>query len=121
MIKILLDKFSKWATGKKIFILLAIFIVFNVLVWPRTVARIEALSGGVSPLDLQFSYSPEKAYHMIDAYGEEGREFYMLIDITADLIYPLSTSLLFALLLTFIVNRAFDRNPDIKKITGMIF
>ncbi|MDR8394548.1 hypothetical protein NC796_25610 [Aliifodinibius sp. S!AR15-10] len=112
----LLDRLTNWATKRNIFILLVIFIAFNTLVWPYVVARIEAQSGGVGPLDVMFSYSPAEAYEMIEAYGAEGRQFYTIVEITADLVYPLSTSLLFGLLLAYIYRRTFPGNKVIRKL-----
>ncbi len=53
---------------------------------------------------------------MIEAYGEEGRHFYTIVDFSADLIYPLSTALLFSLL-TYISSRAFVDNDRCEQST----
>jgi len=54
----------------------------------------------VGPLDLEFAYSPETAYVMIESYGEEGRWRYAISAMTVDVAYPLVYALLFMVWIT---------------------
>ena len=111
---------TRLATGKNILICLGLFIAFNAVIFPLAGARIQALSGGVGPLDLQFSYTPETAYEMLAAYGE-GRTFYVLIEMTADVVYPVAYSLLFGLLITYLFQRGFPGNAALQRLALLPF
>lgn len=101
MLNSLLDRLDRWATRRNILLLLAVFVIVNAGLLPVLGARIEALSGGVGPLDLRLAYSPAEAYTALAAYGDEGRQLYLLIELTLDLIYPLVYGLFFALTIVY--------------------
>ncbi len=120
MIEKLLNFLARLATGRNILICLGLFIAFNAIIFPMAGSRIQALSGGVGPLDLQFSYTPETAYEMLTAYGE-GRMFYALIQVTADVVYPVVYTLLFSLLLTYLFQRGFPGNAALQRLALLPF
>jgi hypothetical protein len=107
---------SRFANGKSIIIFLVTFIFINAVVLSWAGAQIAAYSGGVGPIDLQFSYTPDTVYSMVAAYGEEGRSFYRMIDLTVDVVYPIVTLLLFAGLIIFTYSRAFPDRPALKNL-----
>lgn len=84
----------KNANRKNALILLGIVILINVLL-------VLSMGGNpdLKPLDLQLSYSPEKAYELISAYNETERFQYILVEITLDVIYPIVYALLFSFIL----------------------
>lgn len=88
-------KYAKW---RNVLILLSLIVVINILL---------ALSLGnnpkLKPLDLEFSYSPSKAYEMLAMYNEHERSIYVLVELTLDILYPIiySLCLSFALLLLY--------------------
>ncbi len=43
----------------------------------------------VTPIDLQFAYTPELAYELIDSYSEETRTVYARGEMTLDVAYPI--------------------------------
>jgi hypothetical protein len=53
------------------------------------------------------SYTPDKAFQLISSYGEQGRQYYAVIEVTLDLVYPLVTALLFSLIIFYTFKRAF--------------
>jgi hypothetical protein len=110
---------NRQATGRNIFIYLVIFIFFNAVVLSWAGGRIEAISSGVGPIDLLFSYTPDQAYEMVEAYGEEGRSFYAAIELTADVIYPLVIFLLFGSLLAYFTSRAFPADSPVQKFVAL--
>jgi hypothetical protein len=116
----MLDKISetlkKYANGWLVLVFLAGEMVFNAVLLPRQQAKIEAASGGVGPIDLQFFYTPEKVYSMIAAYGEAGRADYRMFELTGDLIYPIVYTLFFALLVTWLFQRGFARDSRMQKM-----
>ena len=101
MLNALLKRLEPWATRRNILLLLAVFIVINAGILPVAGARIESYSGGVGPLDLMLGYTPADAYAALAAYGDEGRPFYLLIELTVDLLYALVYALFFALTIIY--------------------
>ena len=79
---------------KLVLILLGIFIFFNLFIMP-------SLTGDqkVTPLDLQFAYTPTEAYELIDTYSDETRKNYVLGEMTKDLAYPVVYTLFMSLLI----------------------
>jgi hypothetical protein len=96
----LIEFLSKLATGRLIILFLFLVVAINVFVVPAIYPRFETL-------DLQSSYSPEKAYQLITSYGEEGRQYYALIELTLDVIYPLLNALFFSSLTIYFFRRTF--------------
>ena len=58
-------------------------------------------------IDSLYNYAPDQVFQMISAYGEQGRSFYILTTLTADLLYPLDYSLLLSLLIIATYRQAF--------------
>jgi hypothetical protein len=81
MIKPLLHK---QASLKLALILLGLGVVFNVFIMPML-----AGDKGLVPIDLQFAYTPERAYELIDSYSDETRATYALGEMTFDVAYPI--------------------------------
>ena len=86
-------KLSDWlyrmSTGWVTLAALVIFLLFAALVLPRQAARAEEETGtGRSP-DTSLFYTPEELYQMAEAYGPEGRSYYIRARFTFDLVFPL--------------------------------
>jgi len=58
------------------------------------------------PLDLQFFYTPEKAYSRVAAYGVEGRIQYRNILLTADIAWPMLYTLLLSCPISWLFKRS---------------
>jgi hypothetical protein len=95
---------AKWATGRNVLVLLAVFLLFNFVVIP-------ALYPKFTTLDTLPSYTPEQAYQHLESYGSEGRQQYLIIELTLDLIYPLTNALFFSLLIIYSFQRGFPAHP----------
>ena len=95
-----MDIHSKLANGKVIFFLLFLFLLANFIV-------IQAIYPKFQTLDTLSSYTPDKAFQLISSYGEQGRQYYAVIEVTLDLVYPLVTALLFSLMIFYTFKRAF--------------
>lgn len=108
--------YASWPMLLLWLISMAVFIT-QMLPWATT--QVTAHSHGVGPLDLEFSYSAEKAYAMLSAYGAESRAFYRLFEMTGDLIYPLVTALLLSAILKHVYQWAFPLHDD-GRTTGHI-
>lgn len=105
----LLTLLTKFATGKWVIVFLFLVIAINAFALPVIYPRFETL-------DLQSSYSPERAYQLIASYGEEGRQYYTLIELTLDAIYPLLSALMFSSLTIFLFRRVFPLNSFWQKL-----
>ena len=103
----------KYANGWTVLILLVIYGFFAGYVMPMMAAKMNAAAGqSVTPLDLMFFYTPNQAFEMMNKYGEAGRSTYFNIELTADIIYPISSMLFFGILLSWLFQRGFK--PDSK-------
>jgi len=88
----------KYANLVSTLILLAIFFFFSFVVFPALTNK-----SNITPLDLQYFYSADKAYNTIAQFNQEERTQYIITECTADAVYPIVYTLLlsFALFLFF--------------------
>ena len=105
---------SESANGRNVIILLALFLFANVVLIPAIYPEFETL-------DLMSSYSPEEAYNLFSTYGKDGRNYYLIIELTLDIIYPLVTALLFSLGILYTFQRAFPGKPGLYKLALIPF
>ena len=116
MITTLSNTLKKYATGWIMLAFLALMLLFGMVIVPSIGSKLEAFSGGSGPIDLLFSYTPEKAYSMIASYGDEGRALYRTFAMTGDVIYPVVYSILFSLLITWLFQRGFASNSKMQML-----
>ena len=83
-----LRKISNWKTLSMLFV---IYVAFAAFVMP---GMMEGGDVKITPLDLLFSYSPERAYALLSSYGDL-REHYAFMSLTADTAYPIIYTALF--------------------------
>ena len=102
-----MKKLTVWlyqhASIRNIILAVMVIIPFNALVFPLMTGHFRQLARGMQTLDVQFAYLPDQALSQISQYGDSARKFYVLIELTADLFYPLVYATLFALLLALIL------------------
>ena len=85
---------AKQASIKLALGFLGLMFVFNIFIMPSL-----AGSENIIPLDLQFAYTPERAYELMDSYSDEAREQYVMGEITKDVAYPVVYTLFMSLTL----------------------
>jgi hypothetical protein len=113
MLDTLSQKFHHWTSGWRVILLLVADALMMGYIMPLAGGLMAfAANASVLPLDLMFFYTPEKAFAMIEKYGQAGRDIYMKIELTADIIYPIIYTLFYGLLLSWLFQRAFK--PDSK-------
>jgi len=112
---------KRYAKGWLVLVFFALDALFNVVIMSGVQARLEAASGGVGPIDLQFFYTPEKAYSMVAAYGAAGRAMYRTFELTGDILYPIVYTLFFSLVLTWLLQRGFAANSQIQRLNVVPF
>jgi hypothetical protein len=91
---------SRAATGRNILLLLLLFLLANLVAIPAFYPKFQTL-------DTLTTYTPEQAYNLISSYGDQGRQSYMIIELTLDLIYPLITASLFGFVFLYTFRRGF--------------
>ncbi len=101
----LTDRLGALATRRNVLWLLALYMALVVAALPLAQARLEAVSGGAGPLDLELAYTPAQAYARLAALGAPGRQLYAEIALTLDVIYPLVYGLFFALTISYCFQR----------------
>ena len=84
-----------------------IFVLFTALVLPGQASSAESDGGGAGSPDLSFFYTAEDLYRMAEAYGEEGRQSYVRVRFTFDLIWPLVYTVFLATATSWVYRRAF--------------
>jgi len=103
-----IDLLTKLANGWLIIVFLLLVIAINAYVVPAIYPP--------ETLDVQSSYSPERAYQLIGSYGEEGRQYYVLIELTLDIVYPLISALFFSSLMIYLFRRTFPLDSFCQKL-----
>ncbi len=56
-------------------------------------------------MDLSFGFTPEKGYSIIESYGEKGREVYFFVESFVDILYPITYTIAFILLISFLFKK----------------
>lgn len=115
------EMLRKYANGWLVLLFFAGEAFFNAVILPNQQAKIEAVSGGTGPIDLQIFYTPEKVYSMVASYGEAGRASYRTFELTGDIIYPIVYTLFFALLITWLFQRGFAVDSQMQKLNVIPF
>ena len=97
------DFFWRIAGLKSFIAALLIYLVFGGWVMPQGAQRIQELSGKkVEILDLQFSYSPERAKAILANYNDASRDFAIKFGLIADTLYPMSYTFLFLVIIGWV-------------------
>ncbi len=96
--------FDQYATGRNVLIFLLLQIVFNVAIFP-SFAAVSPTGQALPILDLMFGFTPDKAYQILAAYGEEGRASSKFIGTIIDTIYPVVYTILNILAITFLYKK----------------
>ena len=90
--KTLYEISNKIISSSKLWIMIVaiiVFVIFSITVLPDQSAKAEAYSADVGSPDLSFFYAPTDLYRMAEAYGPEGRLYYVRARFTFDLVFPL--------------------------------
>lgn len=121
MLKRLSDMLHKAAKGWLVFVLFLLDGLFMGLILPAGETLLKGGSGGVGPLDLQFFYTPQKAYAVIAAHGEYGRAFYRNFELTVDILYPIVYTLFLSLFISWLFQRGFEAGSDMQRLNATPF
>ena len=105
---------------------LVVFILFTALILPGQSASVDTEIGNVGSPDLSFYYSADDLYRMAEAYGEMGREEYIRVRFTFDLVWPLVYTFFLATAISWVYARAFIEGSkwqlaNMAPVLGMFF
>ena len=87
-----MNTLRRLARGRNILVLLVLFLFINLVVIPAVYPTFQTL-------DTLTSYTPSEAYTYLSSYGDQGRQHYLLVELTLDVVYPFISALLFSLLI----------------------
>ena len=82
------------ASPQNLLLLLSAFLLLALAILPAATSELRRLAGGHLPPDWHFHYRPEQLHFLFDAYGKEGRELFVFVEMTADLVWAVCTALL---------------------------
>jgi hypothetical protein len=116
-----LQAFSTLMTLMVMFTLFSIFVDALIISPASPANQLSQYSNGVGMLDAQFHYTAEKAYQMLTAYGEQGRELYLSRILPLDIVIPMVYSLFFAVAISFVFQRAFSPTGSVQYISLLPF
>ena len=105
----ILEPYANW---KNIFLGFVLIIFINVIIFPYALNQLKlAAPAAATPIDLEFSYTVDEVYEMIESYQEAGRKIYRQIEIQVDFLYPILYSITFILLLLTLLKKSYPKNP----------
>lgn len=108
-------------------ILVVLLVIFSVLIGIfmfspfSPVDTLNEYSGGVGVLDSEFYYTSDRAYEILTAFGEKGRQFYVSVIFPIDLFIPILQALFFSVAITVVFQRAFSIDNPIQKLNLLPF
>ncbi|OEF96578.1 hypothetical protein [Desulfuribacillus alkaliarsenatis] len=104
-----MKKISEWCyrnINVKIFLAVAIiFVLFMILVLPQVAEHSYEVTGTKSSPDTSFYYTASILYEIAEAYGEQGRVYYISSRFTFDVIWPIVYGVFLIAALTFVYQR----------------
>lgn len=109
MIGKLSTQIQRISTGRRVLFLLLVFIgtnLFFTLSPASPIARMMTFSNG-SILDMEFNYSPDRVYQVLQAYGADGRGFYASTFAIIDFFTPILMNLFLAMTISILFRQAF--------------
>jgi len=88
-----------------------VFAFFMVVVLPQMAGQLEAVSGvDISP-DTSFIYTARDLYAMAEAYGPDGRSYYIYSRFTFDLIWPAAYLFFLVTAITYLFRFLPEKSP----------
>ncbi len=95
------------ATPKNLAASLVLWLIFLFLISgePFGLARLQAITGGPTILDMTFTTGPDQVYAVLGALGEAGRAFDLTRIVPLDLVFPFTYALFLSLGLSWTLSR----------------
>ena len=99
---------------KMIIVLAVVFIAFLVLMNGNAIgtAKLKSITGGAGILDLEFGYSADKAYHILESQSTEGRQLYRVM-LYVDFVFPVVYMMFGVLTTGFLLKQSKIKNKAV--------
>ncbi|TFE04153.1 hypothetical protein [Jeotgalibacillus salarius] len=85
-----MKKLYQWSNWKTWLVSLIIFAAFLGFILPNEAAESSRVTGTSESPDSSFLYTPETLFSIAEAYGEEGRQYYVRARYTFDVVWPIA-------------------------------
>jgi hypothetical protein len=109
--------FTQSAKKKNLMILLFAYLFMTVFVLQWAVATLMPDASLSRMLDWQVTYSVDQVYTLLKAYGSQGREWYILIELTINTVTPF----IYAFLLSFSIILICKKLPVKEQVSKSLF
>lgn len=120
MLKTISQKFHAWTRGWRVLLLLVATALMAGFIMPVAAGILAlAANNSVLPLDLMFFFTPGEAFDMIEKYGPAGRDLYLKILLTVDILYPIVYTLFLGLFLSWLFQRGFHPESIMQRLNVM--
>ena len=120
-----MTRLSEWvksiARGWVVIVLLALFMLTTMVVFPLFSRMLQVPKEGVEAIDTQLGYTPARLYEIMEDYGETGRRGYAISHLTADLIFPLVYTFFFGTAISYTFRRAFSPHSALQRLNLVPF
>ncbi len=98
-----LNRVANWKTLLGLFLL---YMLFPSVLYKNAAIKINELAGKmIGPIDLTFGFNPGRTLQMVADYGDAGRAYYKLVELTLDIAYPVVYALFWAIVITLIYRK----------------
>lgn len=106
--------FYKLSTGWLVIAILIVFTAFLIFVMPIFSARSAAFANGMDSPDTSVFYSGEALYQMAQGYGQAGRESFIDIRWTLDLLFPLVYTAFLVIAISWLLRKSTPRTSKLR-------
>ena len=118
----LYQKLSVW----KVLISLILFAAYIVVVLPAEASRSDQVIGSAPSPDTSFYYSQTELHQMVEAYGPEGRSYYISSRIKFDILWPLVYTFFLINTISWILDKTILENSKLRllnlvPLAGILF
>ncbi|WP_460470684.1 hypothetical protein [Emticicia fontis] len=105
----------RYASGRNVLIFFVLQMIISAIILPYMQGKFDP-TNTLGVLDLKFGFTPDEAYNMLKAYGEEGRKYYFFAEAVIDIVYPIIYTITNVLLLSYVFKKGFPANSFIQQL-----
>lgn len=122
----MINKFSSFierlANWKFFIIFILLYLFFAGYVLKNAEEKINELAGKkIGVIDLTFGFDPARTLSMVADYGDPARAYYAMVEMTADVAYPIIYAFLFGIILSFLYRRKQFSRINVLPFITMLF
>ncbi|HMW38041.1 MAG: hypothetical protein K1X68_09420 [Saprospiraceae bacterium] len=122
----MINKFSSFierlANWKFFTFFILFYLFFAGYVLKNAEDKINTLAGKkIGVIDLTFGFDPGRTLSMVAEYGDPARAYYAMVEMTADVAYPIIYAFLFGIILSFLYRRKQFSRINVLPFITMLF